>query len=711
MIVENIEQDSSYLSGVKDLWRKHSETLGYLPEGAFKEYAAKHSIIIARGAHQELFGYLLYRVVRRGGCWPSAVIVHLCVDSKHRDKGVARDLVQNLCNKIKGNFLKLEADCRRDYDLGGFWQRLDFVYKGERPGRSGLPVVRWEMTFRELPLIALAEQGWDKKRFRAVIDANILYRLQDPIPVEDKAARVLSQEVKSLQADWLQDDVAQVITNQTLNEIERNNDPSERQHRLAYATQFANLRVHDDRVATVEKHLIDSFPNIRSEGFKSDLKQLAHAICADAHFFITQDTYLFKKRKVFQDAFGIRVLSPGEFVVRIDEEMRRLEYQPSSLAGSRALAISRLRSDQLAALYDVFRLLARDEKKNQFEAHLRSFLAQPEMFEVELCTQTTRPVALIVYSRENPSRLNIPLIRIVHSAFPGTLLRHLLRRVILLSVAEQRPFVCVTDDEEQTGLQDALQESGYTAIGKEWVKCSMQLTSDSTDLLAKIRSISEQFPDMNVLDPIAASLSEGIERQDPLIFYDLERRLWPTKILDANIPTYIIPIRPEWAQHLFDEHIARQTLWGSTEDLALRNENVYYRNKRSSYEMTSPARILWYVSRSKHLRGSMAIRACSFLDEVVVGPAKTLYHQFERLGVYDWKDVLRTARGSAENHIMALKFSHTAMLPEPVDLSTVREILEEEEGKLPVLQSPQRITPRTFARILQAANILNGVKP
>jgi hypothetical protein len=214
---------------------------------------------------------------------------------------------------------------------------------------------------------------------------------------------------------------------------------------------------------------------------------------------------------------------------------------------------------------------------------------------------------------------------------------------------------------------------------------------------------------MSIVDSLIVELLNAAEEQDSLRLADLERRLWPLRILDANIPNFIVSIMPAWAQHLFDEGIARQTLLGGRDDLLLRNENVYYRSARSGGGILSPARVLWYVTQDKdNPMTSMQIRACSLLDEVIIGRAKDLYSRFERLGIYAWEDVLRTAGQNANNKIMALRFSNTVILSRPIGLQTLKNIIREEEDKEPMLQSPQRINNQTFARIYRKALPRNG---
>ena len=64
------------------------------------------------------------------------------------------------------------------------------------------------------------------------------------------------------------------------------------------------------------------------------------------------------------------------------------------------------------------------------------------------------------------------------------------------------------------------------------------------------------------------------------ISVDIERFIFPAKITDSEITTFIIPIQPRWAAYLFDEHLGNQMLalpgFGSKPELAFNREAVYY---------------------------------------------------------------------------------------------------------------------------------------
>ncbi|MHB8066400.1 MAG: GNAT family N-acetyltransferase [Desulfobaccales bacterium] len=707
MIIEQVNRSSPFLQKVKDLGRKNSTTLGFFPKGAFNEYANKGGILIARSKEGEFYGYLLYRVSHRGGGLPVAVIVHLCVDSSFRNKGVARELIGELRKITQDGFLRLEVNCRRDYEANGLWHKFDFVCTGETPGRGRRrqPVSKWELELRPLPLLAFLKQKEADKNIRAVLDACVLYRLQDDIPKEGVIEKLLSEEAKALLGDWLGRDIILFITKETFNEINRHADEIKRKQRRNYAHSYDKLETDLNSVKELRRRLAPFFPVNPNENIKSDISQIANAIAGKAHFFITQDIGLLKRNTIIHSNFGIRILRPGNFISRIDEVIREEEYRPILLGGSGDFQINKIRGDQIPDLYQLFHRTNSKEKKSHFDVKVHHFKAHPHRYDFELCVQKGIGVlALIVSDREDYSEISIPLIRVSPSPLSGTVLRHLLRRVILTSVRENRPFVRITDTQGQVGFEKPLEECGFTNIDGQWVKCSLQVAVKSTFLVGQLNSLKQQFSTIPpLLDNLIKELSYAMERQDALLWADFERRVWPAKVLDADIRSYIISIEPIWAKDLFDQTIAKEILWGSKDDLLLRNENVYYRSKHSFWKIVSPARILWYVLPSqKHLTSSKQIRACSSLDEVIIGPPKKLFKRFERLGVYKWPDVLRTANNNINNDIMALRFSNTELLPYPIKLSVLRNIITEEEHKQPSLQSPQRILPNTFARIYQA---------
>jgi ribosomal protein S18 acetylase RimI-like enzyme len=89
MKIETISEKPSQLDAVKQLWRANSDTLGFLPAGAFEECATNGNILVARDAQGQCIGYLLFRCSRNR----VVTIHHLCIDESARGQGVASQLI------------------------------------------------------------------------------------------------------------------------------------------------------------------------------------------------------------------------------------------------------------------------------------------------------------------------------------------------------------------------------------------------------------------------------------------------------------------------------------------------------------------------------------------------------------------------------------------------------------------------------------------
>jgi hypothetical protein len=141
-------------------------------------------------------------------------------------------------------------------------------------------------------------------------------------------------------------------------------------------------------------------------------------------------------------------------------------------------------------------------------------------------------------------------------------------------------------------------------------------------------------------------------------------------------------------------------LFGTRDELLLGIEGVYYCSAQHRH-LCAPARILWYVSKGNDGAGSMSIKACSRLEEVVIGKPKELFKRFRRLGVFQWKDVFQIAKNDTANDILAFRFTMTERFSKPFFLHQ----LEELDIRQPLL-APRRISDAQFATIYSHGSAL-----
>ncbi len=90
----------------------------------------------------------------------------------------------------------------------------------------------------------------------------------------------------------------------------------------------------------------------------------------------------------------------------------------------------------------------------------------------------------------------------------------------------------------------------------------------------------------------------------------------------------------------------------------------------------------------------MFIKACSKLDEVVVGMPKEFFRWFQRLGVYEWRDVYEAAGRDITTDIVAFRFRMTERFKNAVGMDTLEAL-----GIRGPFMSPRKISDSQFASI------------
>jgi hypothetical protein len=95
----------------------------------------------------------------------------------------------------------------------------------------------------------------------------------------------------------------------------------------------------------------------------------------------------------------------------------------------------------------------------------------------------------------------------------------------------------------------------------------------------------------------------------------------------------------------------------------------------------------------------MSIRACSYLDEVVIDKPKALFSRFRRLGIYQWEDVFKVAKERLNQEIMTFRFSNTEVFSAPIHKDDLQKIWKEETGGSFHIQGPISIPSQRFFRL------------
>lgn len=675
--IEEIDGTSPYLEDVMRLWRASSSTLGLFPEGAFREYAARRNIFVALDK-TTCVGYLLFRYSR-----DRVVIVHLCVHKDHLGKGIAKRLVSQLHSATQ-RFRGIGLSCRRDYDASKVWPRLGFTAVHDKPGRGkdGKLLTYWWLDHNHPTLFTATEKQQREAKLVAAMDHNVfldLYKKRDP-------------DSQALEADWLQDSLQLCVTNEILNEINHLDDANERRSQRDYYSRFPQLNSSQEKFQAAYDSLKTFFVGSTGQSDEADRRHLARSIASGTTLFVTRDAAILEKATDVYDSHGLLLTHPSDLIVRIDELQRGSSYQPARLAGT-LLRIALIAKDKVPAIIDAFHNGAARETKAQFQRALRHCLSTPKTIECEAVTRGAgEPVAIFAIERSKATELAVPILRVGKDLLGSTLSQHIILRLLLAAAKEGRRLVRITDSSLPANLIEALQKDQFVRTTQGWARVCLNSRSPKAEIAKELSGLASLGYSFNV-----DAAQTALQSTEAAALLNLERALWPAKIVDADVPTFLVPIRPAWAQHLFDQELASEDLFGG--ELTLNREAVYYRAARPSCGLSAPGRILWYVSLDKSSAKTGHIRACSFLDEVTVDTPKVLFRRFQRLGIYKWPDVYGLAKKDIHRKIMALRFSDTVSLAKPVSLRALRQIANV-SGASTTLQSPLRISPDFFRRLV-----------
>ncbi len=255
MSITVIDDKSPYLESVKALWRVSSDTLGYLPDGAFLDYASQHRILVAVDSSRACVGYLLYRVTK-----DKAKIAHLCIADCAQEGPCPRPsrapcrhhrppARHRLALPTRFPCLRLVARSRL---------RSPLRETGRAADGSDLTYFWLGHGHRDL----FTQESTDV--LDAVIDSNVFVDL----------AESRKEESQGLLADWLQDSIRLCLTVEHYNEFNRSDDRSIRDVRRKQAAHYQRLEADPAEYRKAKQLLAPLFPNLVTPQDKSDFRHL-----------------------------------------------------------------------------------------------------------------------------------------------------------------------------------------------------------------------------------------------------------------------------------------------------------------------------------------------------------------------------------------------------------------------------------------------------
>lgn len=695
MKIQSIDNKSPYLQDVIQLWGQYRKTLGLFPKDAFKERASKGEILIAIDSEAEFAGYLLFRT-----SYNRITIVHLCIAPSHRGKGITKKLITKLKKITKDNYEGIGLHCRNDYGLDNMWSGNAFIPKWEKPGRgkNGKPLTYWWCDYGHPNLLSITVNQKLESKLCVVIDGQIFFDLYGD---DDESSD--NNESKLLLANWLESELELCITDGIFIQINHlDNDEERKKYRqFAENQQFTVLPCKSDDLDDYQERLQNFLSQKNISTSEINFHHLVRAIVSDSHIFVTRDSRLLDIANEIYEYFKLSVIRPENLIVQLNEFTRNPKYQPTRLSGSSLEQVT-VKKGEEETITNYFYCPDQNETKAQFQQKLRRFLTNPENFTCfKVVDAENKPLALIVYGKHNDYELEIPIIRVAENALSATLAQHLIFKSILHSAGENRQSTIINDCFLQEQVNHAIQEYQFIRVHDNFIRLNLAVAETAEKLSKRLKKIAANpEKQYRFLIQLAKSIKQESFIHNIQDSANIERFLFPAKIIDAEIPTYIIPIQARWAKDLFDEGLANQhlSLFAAKSELAFNKEAVYYRSAKTYGKLKAPFRILWYVSLDPNYVHVGAIRACSLADEVIIDKPENLFQIFQRLGVYKLEDLLSINKDKDDN-IMAIRFSYTELLNK-IELRTIQKILDSPKA---TFQSLYRVDNNTFKQLYNSS--------
>lgn len=682
MKIEVIKPDSAYWGDLLILHKQNAKTLGMFPEGAFVEHARKRWLF---GAFEDekLIGYLLFRITKRTGMLN---ITHLCIKSDCRRSGVANKLLDLVKAKYENMLRGMRLSCRKDYgEASSLWKSYGFLPYSIIRSRSKEEnyLIVWYYDFKNVDLFS--DFSTISVKGNAQLDANIIVKMSDEPSIENS-------EAQSLSADWLVEETNYYYGPEMFNELDRDKDLERAAGRRRFLHTLLQAPVKTEKFTEVMPFIEQLIPGI-SDNDVSDRRQLAEAIAASMEYFITMDEGILDIGNDIYKRYSLKVVRPADFILYIDEDINGRDYGTYRLTNPEYI-YCHVQANDLSSLTEHCFLHNGSEKRHLLMNRLAGIIADLKNSVVRVIKDREgMPIAYFGVTTEDDKVL-VKAIRTKACKIAYFLFQQLIRDIVAMAIESNCPLILVDDNvnEEQSRI---LFSFGFQWNGTQWYKIQMEGLWDFHEVL-NFPSVVQYW---NV-DKIKEKLTVLEASQKKQYKIELERKLWPVKFKDIEIPVYIVPIRPHWAAQLFDYLSSDNTLFGAKPELSWSKENIYYRSVKPVSEL-APARILWYVSSDPQLGSARnkGIVATSYLDDVYTGEAKRVFKKYQNYGIYEWSDILKLAKNDARHEIKALKFTDSEVFKKPVYLAEIERIMQECGQRKNTFASPVRVSSEIFYRI------------
>jgi hypothetical protein len=661
----------SELREVLRLAKHASRTLGFLPNAAFTDRLRNQGLVVAK-LDGTVRGYILYDMLRKG----YIKLVHVCVEEAARGNNIAKRMLDYVI-ALNPHATGIYAACRDDYGIDEFWVKLGLTPKRRIAGRAakGSFLVQW---WRQLGSLDLFESTISMGNIPvAVLDTNVVADLFG----STETFRPTREESSALLASWVADSVKFAVSAAVDIENNRNADREEAQYRYLNSEHLQRLpttRPDDGQLEELLLERIGADAVTRDPSLRHDVLHLADVIRNEARYFVTHDENLIASASEWAATdYGLRLLRPHQLVAELASAMGRGVFR-SRLIESVDLEWFPAASAPLVEVASLFRASERAEPARTLARTIRESISRtPETITTVLSDDSGKPLALLAYERDARS-LVVRLLRVSQRRLAATLALQLTRHLREIAVDVDCSTITVPLEAADEATRAALTRDGFQTIGTHLVG----FVGPGVITLHDARAWASSVGYTGTTDPIS-----------------MERALWPLTVTDADLPTYILPIQPRFAESLFGYqtnvlfHLRKRAL-------GLSREHVYFHAAGSGRIPDNPARLLWYVTADGTTK-SQAIAAVSRTVEARVLTPDDAHRRFAHMGTLRRNQVREVA--SKKGYVHVIRFEDSTVLPHPISGYALKVMLEKHHIKTP-LQSLRRVPEAFFADVLNASH-------
>ncbi|MEB3122622.1 MAG: GNAT family N-acetyltransferase [Snowella sp.] len=675
------DANSSLIQEIIDLADANRKTLGFLKPPAYKKLAENPGILVAF-IDEKMVGYLMWSVNKKKRC---ANLRHLCIKPEYRGKQIAKMLNNALVELARNCSREIRLECKDHYKIDEMWRVLGYSSIFEKPAKTqGDTLKVWSMQFINPGSRSIFSQSvFDDLIFECSIDA---YTLQ----------KFIEENQKEGSAEWLRSYLGVCVTSEIFNEIDTLYSDNKKylwslvkSHFSQKDCEFFEFQKSSEffREILLKKEI--TLDEISS-------RHISRCLASNISYFITKRNDLLNLSSLIYENTGLQIISIEEAIDLREGNTDKIEYQPLLLE-NKSVQLKTLNDSIIKDISEKIQDIYPDSNHDNFLEKLNYYNNQKTDFQCYILTYENEPYILFVYDTSQKGQIETPILRIIQDTnLTGTLLNFVVNKLLEISILQNCSFLKITDPHLRESDKLILESQYFIKNhqGFEWIKACYRDTLSSQKIITFLNQSSKNNPEYSSLSQLLISwLNSDEALQDPFYVMDIERLLWPLKIENAYIPNFIIPIKPEYAKELFDKDLAKENLFGSRRsDLFLSLDTVYYKSIQGNGGLKkAPARIFWYVSQCKDSGYSniSSIRACSQVDDVIIDTPEVLYKKFQHLGLYSFEQIKSCSKSK---QVMAIKFSHTEQLSNPIELKKIQQCLE----KRVTMQSTTKISQAEF---------------